>query len=257
MTEQIRDVVIAGNWKMHKTIQEAVSFISELAAQISASKDKVYLAVPFTAISPVAEKAKEAGIIIGAQNMNDASEGAFTGEIAAKMLVEAGAKFVILGHSERRRLFSETSSFIQRKVKKAFDSHLQPLVCVGESLEERESGRAEEIIREQILETLDGISKNEITQMILAYEPVWAIGTGNTATPEDAQVMIHFCRQVVADKWGEEAANQLVIQYGGSVTPENAPILMEQSDIDGLLVGGASLKVGTFSRIVNYQVEKQ
>lgn len=257
MTKKGREPIIAGNWKMYKTIPEAVDFIAKLAPKLDTSVARVYIAVPFTIIAPAAEKAKGTKITIGAQNMNDASKGAFTGEIAANMLVDAGAHFVILGHSERRRNFGETSAFIHKKVESALKSQLQPLVCVGESREERESGKAEEIVRDQILETLDSVSKESMNEVIIAYEPIWAIGTGANATPDDAQNMIHFCRQVISDKWGERVAEHVVIQYGGSVTPENAHDFMEQPDIDGLLVGGASLNVDTFSKIVNYQVEKQ
>jgi triosephosphate isomerase len=253
MTNPERTPVIAGNWKMYKTIPEALDFIEKLVPRIEGAAAKVYIAVPFTVIAPAVEKAKDTMITIGAQNMNDASEGAFTGEIAAKMLVDAGAKFVILGHSERRRLFSESSSFVSKKVRRALQSGLQPIVCVGESLEERKANKAEELVRDQLLETLDGVSRDELAQMIIAYEPVWAIGTGENADPEQAQDMHYFCRKVLADKWGEKVAQEVIIQYGGSVKPENAKAYMSQPDIDGLLVGGASLNVESFSKIVNYQ----
>ncbi len=248
-----RPVIIAGNWKMYKTIEEAVSYVETLAPMITKSQARVYLAVPFTAIHPAAVKVKElkAQVSIGAQNMNDASEGAFTGEIAARMLTDAGAQFVILGHSERRHIFKESSSFINRKVKQALASNLAVIVCVGETLEEREEGKTESVLKEQLEESLEGLSDADFAKIALAYEPVWAIGTGKVAKPADAQKAHAFLRSVVAEKWGEECADNLVIQYGGSVKPENAAKLIYQDDIDGLLVGGASLLPETFSEIIN------
>jgi triosephosphate isomerase (TIM) len=248
-----RFAVIAGNWKMYKTIEEAVGFVETLSPLIKKSQAAVYLAVPFTAIYPASQRVKElkAPITIGAQNMHDASEGAFTGEVAARMLIEAGAHFVIVGHSERRRLFNEGDPLINRKVKRALASGIQPIVCIGETLGERESGSMEKILKNQLLQSLAGIGAEDLSKMILAYEPVWAIGTGQVAAPEDAQAAHQFCRSVIAEKWGEEAAARLVIQYGGSVKPENASDLLLQEDVDGLLVGGASLSPSLFSQIIN------
>lgn len=241
--------IITGNWKMYKTIEEAVAFINQLKEKLG--EKSAYLAVPFTAIQASSEAAKDSSITIGAQNMNDASEGAFTGEIAAKMLTNAGAKFVILGHSERRHLFGETSAFVNRKVHKALAEGLQPVLCVGETLDQHKEGKAKEIVKQQLEESLEGVE--EIGNLILAYEPVWAIGTDEAATPEQAQEMHAFCRECLSEKWGEEAANQIVIQYGGSVKPGNAKALMDQKDINGLLIGGASLSADTFLNIVNYR----
>jgi triosephosphate isomerase (TIM) len=254
-----RTAIIAGNWKMYKTIEEAVSYVETLSplvkrSQVVKKKEaRVYLAVPFTAIYPTARRVKElkAPIVIGAQNMNDASEGAFTGEIAAQMLIEAGAQFVIVGHSERRHLFNESNAFINRKVKQALACNIQPILCIGETLEQRESGTTEQVLKEQLLQSLEGLSAEDLPKMILAYEPVWAIGTGKIAEPHDAQTAHHFCRRTVQEKWGEEAAAHLVIQYGGSVKPENAAELLLQEDIDGLLVGGASLSPHSFREIIN------
>jgi triosephosphate isomerase len=252
-SESSRPLVIAGNWKMYKTIDEALRFVETLAPLITKSQATVYLAVPFTAIRPAASLVEELGasITIGAQNMNDAAEGAFTGEIAARMLTEAGARFVILGHSERRHLFHESNDTINKKVKRALESALQPVLCIGETLEEREAGETEAVLREQLTGSLEGISAEELSKMIIAYEPVWAIGTGKVARPDDAQTAHAFVRGVIAQIWGEEAAERIVIQYGGSVKPENADELLEQPDVDGLLVGGASLSPDSFSQIIN------
>lgn len=247
-----RPIIVTGNWKMHKTIEEAKNFVQKLIPLVHERIAHVYLAVPFTVIFPLTESLKNGqSITIGAQNMNDASEGAFTGEVAGKMLKEAGAHFVLLGHSERRRTFKEDNSFINRKVKRAIEVGLQPVLCVGETREEREQGFMQEVVRRQIEEGLADIKPNLLKNLILAYEPVWAIGTGLSATIEQAQEAHHFCRQVLAELLTEEEASTIVIQYGGSVTPANAKDLLKQPDIDGLLVGGASLSLESFSQIVN------
>ncbi len=248
-----RPTVIAGNWKMYKTIDEAKTFVESLAPLIGKSQATVYLAVPFTALAPTAQlvKKREAPLLIGAQNMNDASEGAFTGEIAARMLIDAGARFVILGHSERRQLFHESSPFINKKVKRALQEGIQPIVCIGETLHQREEGETETVLKEQLLSSLEGVSAEDLSRLIVAYEPIWAIGTGKVARPKDAESAHAFIRGVVAENWGKERAEQLVIQYGGSVKPENASELLAQSNVDGLLVGGASLSAESFSNIIN------
>lgn len=248
-----RPVVIAGNWKMYKTTEETVEFVKELIPLVEDSPATVFLAVPFTVIKPASDAAKECNIVIGAQNMNDADEGAFTGEIAAKMILDAGAKFVIVGHSERRQIFKEDDAFINRKVKRALESGLIPILCIGENLEEREAGKAEDVIKYQLSRGLDGITREQIVNILIAYEPLWAIGTEKTATPELAEEIHRICRAHIAEMWNEELAEQVVIMYGGSVKPSNARSLMAQKNIDGLLVGGASLSVESFSQIVNYQ----
>ncbi len=246
-----RECVITGNWKMYKTIEEAKQFAGTLSPQIPSSQARVCLAVPFTAIYSTVNYCKEISstIGIGAQNMNDATEGAFTGEIAAKMLKEAGAEFVILGHSERRHLFNESDEFINKKVKRALTEGLQPVLCVGETCDERDAGKMHEVVEKQLLGSLEGVS--DLGNLMLAYEPVWAIGTGKTATPDDAEEAHLFCRTVIAKKWGEEAAAKLVIQYGGSVKGSNAKELLREENVDGLLVGGASLSPQSFLEIVN------
>ena len=252
MTNVNRPVIIAGNWKMYKTSETALDFIQELIPLVK-DAGLVYLAVPFTMIKPLANKVKDTNIHIGAQNMHDATEGAFTGEIAADMLKEAGAQFVIVGHSERRRLFKEDNAFINKKIKSAFQEQLQPLLCIGESLEDREAENTEAILATQLGECLADIQPEKIASLIIAYEPVWAIGTDHSATPQVAQESHSLIRQFIAKTWGESIAEQARILYGGSVKPENAKELLEQPDIDGLLVGGASLSVDSFSKIVNYQ----
>lgn len=246
-----RPVVIAGNWKMYKTGEQAKNFINELNPLIKNSFAFVYLAVPFTAIKPAAEQAKSGKITIGAQNMHDATEGAFTGEISASMLVEAGAKFVILGHSERRKIFNETDAFINKKMIRAVKEQLQPLLCVGETLADREQGRTAQVLETQLSGCLQDLDKNDLKKLIIAYEPVWAIGTNQTATPEIAQEAHLLCRKWLAGKYGEDFAQSVVIQYGGSVKPDNAAALLKMPDIDGLLIGGASLTVDSFSKIIN------
>lgn len=247
-----RPVIIAGNWKMYKTSEEAVHYVETLAPLIKKSQASVYLAVPFTAIAATAKKAKalRSRLVIGAQNMHDAEEGAFTGEIAAIMLKEAGARFVVLGHSERRTIFKETDAFINKKLKKALSEKIQPIVCVGENLEERELQKTEEVLRERIEKSLEGIPPKSFKTLVLAYEPLWAIGTGKVAHPADVEKAHLFCRNVIRENWGEVAATQVPILYGGSVKPNNAADLLKEPDVDGLLVGGGSLIAESFYEIV-------
>lgn len=249
----MRKPVIVGNWKMYKTKEEAASFIKELIPHVQQASSRILLAVPFTAIQTAADAASETAIAIGAQNMNDATKGAFTGEIAASMLLDVGAQFVILGHSERRQLFFEDSAFINKKVKRALKEKLQPIVCVGETLQERQEGKTEERLEQQLLKSLKGVKAKDFDTLIVAYEPVWAIGTGESATPAIAEKAHSFCRAKIKEHFGDEAAEKLTLLYGGSVKPENAAALMEEANIDGLLVGGASLSVEAFKNIVNYK----
>lgn len=252
--QRSRPCTIVGNWKMYKTADETIQFIEALLPLIQniPTNVRVLLAPPFTAIHPAVEKAKGSSIVIGAQNMNDASEGAFTGEVAALMLKDVGAQFVILGHSERRRIFGEDNSFVNRKVLQALDEGLQPIVCIGETLEEREANQTEQVLKSQLTESLAGVTARPMAQLIIAYEPVWAIGTGLSASPEQAQEAHNFIRKCVEESWSLNAAQCVSIIYGGSVKPDNAKVLMEQQDIDGLLVGGAALSPDSFARIVNF-----
>ena len=237
---------IAANWKMHKTIGETKEFIAALIPQIQGAKAHVLIAPPFTAIAAAAASVKGTAIRIGAQNINEAHEGAFTGEISGKMVKDAGASFVILGHSERRQLFGEGNGLIHRKMKRAIEEGLTPLLCVGETEEQREKGHTERVLKEQ----LEGCLKDIPAHFALAYEPVWAIGTGKTATAEMAQEAHGYIRTVLHHLIGKENAQATPILYGGSVKPDNASLLLSQKDINGALIGGAALKVESFVHII-------
>ena len=251
-----RPTVIAGNWKMYKTRPEAKEFIEALAADVADSEFEVRLAVPFTAISDAVQAAEGSRIQIGAQNMHDVSAGAFTGEVAAPMLKDVGAQFVLLGHSERRHVFGESDESIHRKVVKAIEEDIPLILCVGETLDEREAGKTEEVLATQLKEALKGVDPAAHETMCVAYEPVWAIGTGKTATPEVAQEAHAHCRKLLVEVLSVTAAEKTPILYGGSVKPGNVADLIAQDDIDGALVGGASLDVESFVKIVNYQSQK-
>lgn len=244
--------LIAGNWKMYKTSAEARDFISALGKESFSDARKVFLAVPFPSIEGAVETAKGSRICIGAQNMHDQPEGAFTGEISARMLKSSGASFVLLGHSERRQYFAETNAFIHRKLQRALGEGLVPILCIGELLAERENGVYESVLKLQLEECLQGITCEQAARVVIAYEPVWAIGTGKTATPELAQSVHYFIRRWLDERFGSECAQKVSLLYGGSVKPDNIALLMQQGDIDGVLVGGASLDVKSFMQIVNY-----
>lgn len=243
--------LIIGNWKMYKTVPEALEFVKLLTPQIKDISSSVYLAVPFTCIHALSKEAQGSPLVIGAQNMNDASEGAFTGEIAARMLREAGAQFVILGHSERRRLFHEDNAFINRKIKRAVQEGLRPVLCVGESMGERDAGNAKDVIKTQINECLADIDPKSLATLVVSYEPVWAIGTNHSASPEVAQEMQHFCRELLGEILSSKVAKNITLLYGGSVNSKNAAGYLDQPDINGLLLGGASLSLETFVEIIN------
>ena len=228
----LRPTIIAGNWKMHKTLGEAVKFIDEFVPLIDGVQSEIYLAVPFTCLAVVAEKVCDVeNIEVGAQNMNDHEDGPWTGEISGRLLKEAGADFVVLEHSERRQHYAETNAVVNQKVKLAFGIDLQPLVCVGETLQQRESGREHEIIEAQLVESLAGISKNDAQHLIIAYEPVWAIGTGKNATPQLLSQFIAL-QAVLGEIWDKATADKIPILYGGGKTGKSSrywlsPILME------------------------------
>lgn len=241
-----------GNWKMYKTAREAADFIEELVPLVEASEVKVYISVPYTSIHPATQYAKGTNIVVGAQNMNDAREGAFTGEIASLMVKEAGASFVLLGHSERRWIFNESNEFIHKKVMRALQDDIQPILCIGESAEEHKNGDTQQVLEEQILSALDGISKEEASDLILAYEPVWAIGTGKTPTPTQIQDVHAFCREILVDVFDKKKSGSIPILYGGSVKPENVASITNQKDVDGVLVGGASLDAQSFAQIIKH-----
>jgi len=238
---------------MYKTVEEAIALISELSELVQGVQDaEVVVCPPFTALDAALEAAQGTEIAIGAQNMFWEAEGAFTGEVSPVMLREMGCKYVIIGHSERRELFGETDQTVNRKVKAAFNNLLIPIVCVGEKLEQREKGITETVVKTQIEGGLAGLGKEQAARMVVAYEPVWAIGTGKTASDDDAQQVIGYIRKVIAGMFGREVSEQVRIQYGGSVKPENISGLMKQPDIDGALVGGASLEAVKFAAIVKF-----
>ena len=245
----MRRLLIAGNWKMHKTVQEAVELVRELKELVSDVKDRdILVCPPFTALYAVSRELEGSNIALGAQNMFYEEKGAFTGEISPLMVKDVGCSYVILGHSERRHIFSETDELINKKVLSAVNHGLIPILCVGETLQEREEDKTKEVIERQVKEGLKGL--NETSEFVIAYEPVWAIGTGKTATPELAEEVHSFIREILAEMFGKEKADSIRILYGGSVKPENAAGLMSQPNIDGSLVGGASLKAESFAKIV-------
>lgn len=248
----MRRKVIAGNWKMNNNLAESQNLISKLIEGLSKEKTNcdVIICPPFTSLSLSASLISGSIIKLGAQNMYFEENGAFTGEISASMLLSSGCEYVILGHSERRHIFGETDDLINKKIKKSLSSGLKPIFCVGETLDERESGVTNEIIKRQVYEGLNGLSEKDLDTIIIAYEPVWAIGTGKTATPNQAQEVHNFIRSSVSGKFSSAAAEKIIIQYGGSVKPDNAKELLSQKDIDGALVGGACLKAESFIGII-------
>jgi triosephosphate isomerase len=248
-----RRPIIAGNWKMNKTTVEARDLASKLIPLIAGIKERdIVLAPPFTALQSVAGVIKGTGIALSAQNLHWEDKGAFTGEISAEMLLDLGCKYVIIGHSERRQFFGENDETVNKKLRQALNKGLLPIVCVGETLKEREAGKANEVIERQVTGALMGVTAAEMQKVIIAYEPVWAIGTGKTATPDQANEIHSFIRKKSEIVYGKEIAGALRIQYGGSVTPENVSTLMAMPDIDGALVGGASLKPESFAALVNF-----
>lgn len=249
----MRSYFIAGNWKMHKTVKESVALASELREKLAGCKEKVMIAPAFTALSEVSKVVSGSSILLGAQNMGPEEQGAHTGEVSVLMLKDLGVKVVILGHSERRHSYLETDELINKKVLLALKHELEVILCVGETLEEREADRLEEVVGTQIEKGLASVPVEKLPMVTIAYEPVWAIGTGKTATPEDADAVHAYCRKVLTGMYGEEAARSIVIQYGGSVKPDNAATLMEMPNIDGALVGGASLKADTFVPIACFR----
>ncbi len=249
----MRKPIIAGNWKMNKTAAEAVALINELKPLVAKSKPEVVVCVPYTDLWAVAEAVKGSNIHFGAENVAWADNGAFTGEISAEMLKEIGVEYVIIGHSERRQYFGETDESVNKRLKQALKNGLKPIVCVGETLAEREKNRTKRVLRKQVLEGFADITAEDFENVVIAYEPVWAIGTGKTATAEDANKTIGFIRSLVKKTWGAEVAKELRIQYGGSMKPANAKELMAERNIDGGLIGGAALKANDFAAIVNYK----
>lgn len=246
-----RKLIIAGNWKMNKTVAEALALVRDLKiALANVTEVDIVVCPPFTALSEVAKTLRGSPIQLGAQNMNEHNPGAYTGEIAAEMIKELSARYVILGHSERRQYQKESDELVLRKARAAHVASLHPIVCVGETLSEREAGQMESVLETQVSGSLTGLNKEQMVETIIAYEPVWAIGTGKTATTEQAQEAHAFIRGLLVKLFDEATARRVRIQYGGSVRPANARELMNQPDVDGALVGGASLDAQSFAAIV-------
>lgn len=243
---------IAGNWKMFKTKAEALKFAEEFKELYKDTDVQTAICAPYTNLEALVETFKDTGIGVGAQNVHFAEEGAYTGEISVSMLEEIGVDFCIVGHSERRQYFGETDETVNLKLKKLFEGSIRPIICVGESLEERDEGKAFDKVRGQLQKGLDGIPAENIERLVIAYEPIWAIGTGRTATPQQAGEMCAFIRNTLIELYGEDVADQVIIQYGGSVKPANATEIMNMDEIDGALVGGASLKAGDFMEIIDF-----
>ncbi|HET7838521.1 MAG TPA: triose-phosphate isomerase [Rectinemataceae bacterium] len=249
----MKQYYIAGNWKMHKTVGESVAFARELVGKLKGSKEKLMIAPAFTALAGVAEALRGSSIILGAQNMGPEEQGAHTGEVSVLMLKDLGVRAVILGHSERRHSYLETDALVNAKLLLAIKHGLDPILCVGETLEEREGGRLESVVGTQLKAGLAGLPASDLAKVTIAYEPVWAIGTGKTATPEDADAVHAYIRKVLSGLYGEAAARAMCIQYGGSVKADNVAALMAKPNIDGALVGGASLKAESFGPIALFR----
>lgn len=248
----MRRKVIAGNWKMNMLPNETMDYVTKLEELVKDTTNDVIICVPYIDLFYAINLAQGTNIKIGAQNMHFEQKGAFTGEVSGEMLKSVGVEYVIIGHSERRQYYAETDESVNKKLKAAFEYGLKPIVCVGETLEQREQGITEELITSQTEKALDGLTDEQVKNTIIAYEPIWAIGTGKTATSEDANNAIKAIRNKISQIYGNEVAESVIIQYGGSVKSSNAKELFTTSDIDGGLVGGASLDPEEFSKIVNY-----
>ena len=247
----MRKRVIAGNWKMNMLPNEAINFIEQLSPLVKNTENEVILCVPYIDLFYVLLNVQGTNIKVGAQNMHWEEKGAYTGEVSGKMLKSIGVEYVIIGHSERRQYFAETDETVNKKVKSALANGLKPIICVGETLKERENNKTFDIISKQIDKALEGLNASQVLSCIIAYEPIWAIGTGKNATAEEANSVIKQIRTEISKKYGQDVANGVIIQYGGSVKSTNAKELFEMSDIDGGLIGGASLEANEFSKIIN------
>ena len=248
----MRKPFIAGNWKMYKTAAEAEAFAKEFKKLYEPSDVRVAIAAPFTQLWALKKAFKGTGIGLAAQNMHWEDQGAFTGEVSAPMLKEIGVDYCIIGHSERRQYFAETDETVNKKVLKALSEGILPILCVGESLQIRDAGEQNAFVEAQVRADFAGVSAEDAVKVTVAYEPIWAIGTGRTASPQQAQDMCAYIREVLKDIYGEDVSEEITIQYGGSVKPSNATELMDQDDIDGALVGGASLKPADLIEIVHF-----
>ncbi|SEQ22480.1 triose-phosphate isomerase [Piscibacillus halophilus] len=247
----MRKPIIAGNWKMNKLVADGARFVVDIREKVPSSDEvDTVVCAPFVHIPFLSEAAREFHVKIGAQNMHYEESGAFTGEVSPKMLEDLLVDYVIIGHSERRQYFNETDETVNKKTLAAFENNLLPIVCVGESLDQRENNETMSFVEGQVRQALDGLTDEQAKQAVIAYEPIWAIGTGKTATSEQANEVCAHIRQVVQDQFSEEVAQEVRVQYGGSVKPDNIEELLSQSDIDGALVGGASLKEDSFLKLV-------
>ena len=249
----MRKAIIAGNWKMNKTPDEARALVEELIPLVADAECDVVVCPPFVDLCPVSKAIKGTNIHLGAQNIHWAKSGAFTGEISADMLKKFGVEYAIVGHSERRQYFGETDATVNMRAKAALENDITPIICVGESLEQRERGETDEFVASQVRGALEGISADDARRIVIAYEPIWAIGTGRTATAEMAEETIIVIRKTLRSIFGNDAAETVRIQYGGSMNPQNAASLMAMENIDGGLIGGASLKAEDFSKVVKYR----
>ncbi len=248
----MRRPFIAGNWKMYKTLSEARAFAEQFKEIYVKNDIRVAVCAPYTHLAVLCEAFKGTGIAVGAQNMHFEDEGAFTGEVSANVLKEIGVLYCIIGHSERRQYFAETDESVNKKLHKAFEKGLLPILCIGETLAEREAGKEHDVVRGQLTADLQGLSCSQIAELTIAYEPIWAIGTGKTATPQQANEMCGFIRDVIEELYDDKAACEVTVQYGGSVKPSNATEIMNMEEIDGALVGGASLNPFDFLEIINF-----
>ena len=249
----MRKPIIAGNWKMHKTISESVSMVSDLKSRVSDVSDReIVVCPPFASLESAGKALKGSNIKLGAQNLFWEEKGAFTGEVSPAMLTDAGCSYVIIGHSERRQYFGETDDTVNKKIFAALKFNLTPIVCIGESLEQREKGQTFTVLEKQLREGFKNVSKEQMLKIVIAYEPIWAIGTGKTATPQQAEEAHIFIRKTLASMFGNDISDRVRILYGGSIKPENISDLMAEPNIDGGLVGGASLKVDSFVKIVKH-----
>lgn len=248
----MRIPIIAGNWKMNKTIKESLEYVDKFKELLKDTDIEVVICTPFTQLYSVKEALKGTNIKLAAQNMHWEANGAFTGEISPMMLKEIDVDYCIIGHSERREYFNETDENVNKKVLKALESGIKPIVCVGETLDERDQNKTKDKIKNQVIKALQNVKNEDIAYIVFAYEPIWAIGTGKTATPQEANEVISYIREIIKELYNEEISEQVRIQYGGSVKPNNATEIMNQEDIDGALVGGASLKPEDFIEIVNF-----
>lgn len=248
----MRRPIIAGNWKMNKTVSEGVEFVRQIKDLGNNTDVEVVVCVPSVSLYPIKKELEGSNIKIGSQNIHWEDSGAFTGEISPLMLNDIGVDYAIIGHSERRQYFNETDETVNKRLLSAIKHRINPILCVGETLEEREADNAKNKVKTQITKALDKVTEKDILNVVIAYEPIWAIGTGKTASSEDANEMIAYIREIIKEKYGENVSEEIRIQYGGSVKPHNVTELMNQTDIDGALVGGASLKKESFTDIVRF-----